>query len=162
VLVLGLDPSTKSTGYGIINVLGSVHAYVECGVLTARASAPLQERQQEILAGLREVLEEHRPDIVGIETQFANPKFPLSGIKVAAIRGQLTAVCTMACLTVHEFSPANVKRIVAGRGQSSKRQVQDAVKLRLGLHKLPQTDAADALAIAITLAAKLRQQRRAA
>ena len=164
--ILGVDPGSRVLGYAVVEA-GEPRAggllplrYVECGVLEASERAPLEERMGEIAVGLREVIDELRPDVMAAEDVFfaVNAR---SALALGQARGAALAIAGMARLRVFAYSPAVVKQAVTGRGRAPKLQVAEMVRALLGLKRLPRSDAADALAVAVAHAQLGRKQRRA-
>jgi crossover junction endodeoxyribonuclease RuvC len=156
MLVLGLDPGSRHTGFGVVRRQGSRLEAIEFGRLSPDPERPLALRLAEIAAGLEELIERHRPDGAAIERVFhgANSR---STIVLAEARGALLAVLGRSGLPVLELAPAEVKSAVAGSGRADKTQVARMVRLRLGLGAVAlAADAADALAVAICLAERAR------
>jgi len=136
-------------GYGVIDDHGGELHYVECGVLTSRASDDAMEvRLGEIARGLREVIDELSPDVAAVEDVFSHQN-PRSALALAQARGMVLAVIGLAGLAVASYPPAVVKKAVSGSGRADKGQVARMVQVLIGLHSLPQADATDALAVAI-------------
>lgn len=154
--ILGLDPGSRVCGYGVIDENGGELRYVECGVLTSRvATEAMEVRLGEIARGLREVIEELAPDHVAVEDVFTNQN-PRSALALAQARGMVLAVVGLAGLSVASYPPASVKKAVSGSGRAEKDQVARMVQAMIGLQSLPQVDATDALAVAITHGRTLR------
>ena len=147
--ILGLDPGSRVCGYGVVEELGSELRYVECGVLTARESKPMEERLGEIARGLREVIDELSPREVAVEDVFVQHN-ARSALALAQARGMALAIVGLAGLRVCSYPPALVKRTVAGSGAAPKDQIARMVQALIGLRSLPRADATDALAVAIT------------
>jgi crossover junction endodeoxyribonuclease RuvC len=145
--ILGIDPGLRVTGFGIIEKNGSKLAYVASGCIKS-GDADLPDRLKTILAGLREIIGEHRPAQVAVEKVFVNVN-PASTLALGQARG--TAICAAvdAGLPVAEYTALQVKQAVVGNGHAKKEQVQEMVKRLLGLSGVPSADAADALACAI-------------
>jgi crossover junction endodeoxyribonuclease RuvC len=147
--ILGVDPGTRVVGYAILDVPGPGRfEYVECGVLKVRASDDLGARLLELGEGLRELITEFAPEQLAIERAFHGLN-AASALKLAEARGALKLVALERGLSVSEYAPALIKRAVAGGGRATKAEVQARVRLLCRLDKVPETDAADALAIAI-------------
>ncbi len=147
--IFGIDPGSNRTGYGCVETDGSRHRIVISGAISAPALAPFPERLLNIHSRLAALLAECRPDCVAIESLFhaANAR---SALKLGHARGVAVLAAVEAGLPVAEYTPAEVKRAVVGYGRAEKHQVQEMVKLLLGLAALPSPhDAADALAVAI-------------
>ena len=149
--VLGIDPGSETTGWGVIEGDGTGRSYrlVEFGVVKLSTSASFSSRLLKICRGLEEVIEKLKPDACAIEEAFyaVNPKVVL---KLGQVRGVALLVAESAALEIGEYSPRLVKQTVAGYGNADKRQVQEMVKVLLSLRAVPEPhDAADALAVAI-------------
>jgi len=147
--VLGLDPGSRHTGWGVIERRGAALRAIAWGRLSPRAELPLAERLRDIVIGLESLLAEHHPQRVAIERVFhgANTR---SLIVLAEARGALLATIARGNLELVELSPAAVKSAAAGSGRADKAQVARMVALQLGVavDHLP-SDTTDALAIAI-------------
>jgi len=149
IMLLGLDPGSRVTGYGVIEAANPVKPrYIECGVLKASEKLSLEDRVFEIAGGVREVIEEFRPQSVAMEDLFVQRNVR-SALKLGQIRGALLFVVAEAALRVYSYSPATVKKTVTGRGRASKAQIQQMVKTLMGLKQTPALDASDALAVAL-------------
>ena len=147
--VLGLDPGSRVTGYGVIRVTAQFKPeYVECGVLKSKAGDSMETRILEIATGVREVVEEFRPESVSMEGVFVQRNVQ-SALKLGQIRGALLLVVAEAGLQVYSYPPATVKKTVTGRGRASKEQLGRMIQTLLGLARTPAQDASDALAIAL-------------
>ncbi|MDH5781014.1 MAG: crossover junction endodeoxyribonuclease RuvC [Dehalococcoidia bacterium] len=146
--ILGIDPGTIKLGYSVVDAEEEIQV-VDCGVLNFPPRMPMEERLCSLYVGLSEIIAKHRPDEVAIEEPFIG-----RNLRSALAIGRAEAVAILATanqgLPVHYYSPAQVKKQVTGYGRSDKQQVQEMVKIQLGLPQLPRPgDAADALAIAI-------------
>jgi crossover junction endodeoxyribonuclease RuvC len=149
VRILGIDPGSLRLGYGVVDRRGPAGlSYVECGVISAPASMARPERLMTIGRGLRELVAELRPDQVAMEQAFYG-KNVQSTLALGEARGVVTFVVTDAGLTVSGYAPARVKRTIVGHGAATKAQVGYLVRALLSLRRVPEPDAADALAIAI-------------
>ena len=148
MLILGLDPSLSSTGWGIIRSQGARIAHVANGQITTDAAAPMAERLAALQAGLVAVIAEHRPTRAAAEEIFVN-KNPQSTLKLAQARGAVLAACGAAGLPVNEHAARLVKKAVTGTGGAEKTQVAAMVKVLLPGVMIAGSDAADALAVAI-------------
>jgi crossover junction endodeoxyribonuclease RuvC len=149
VRILGLDPGSRVCGYGVIDSDGGSLRYVECGVLTAPESRPMESRLGEIAKGLSEVIAELSPAVAAVEDVFTYQN-PRSALALAQARGMALAVLGMAGVSVTSYPPAVVKKAVAGTGGAPKDQIARMVQALIGLKSLPRADATDALAVAIT------------
>jgi crossover junction endodeoxyribonuclease RuvC len=149
VRIFGIDPGSERTGYGCIETAGTRHRLVICGLISAPARATFPERLQTIHAGLKSLLERHRPECVAIEDIFY-ARNVRSALRLGHARGVAILAASQAGVPVVEYSPAEIKRAVVGYGRAEKPQVQEMIKLLLGLEARPSPhDVADALAVAI-------------
>ena len=147
--VFGIDPGSERTGYGCVETDGSRHRLVVCGAIAAPAGAAFPAQLQVIHQRLSALLAECRPDCVAIEGVFhaVNAR---SALKLWQARGVAVLAAVEGGYPVFEYAPAAVKRAVVGYGRAEKRQVQEMVRVLLGLAAPPSPhDAADALALAI-------------
>ena len=146
--IIGIDPGSRITGYGVIDAgLGRLH-FVACGVVKTTPKFPFSHRLNEIFEGINEVVQVHEPVIAAIEDVFlaANPR---SALKLGHARGAAVVAAMQNGLSVYNYSARVVKQAVVGYGQAEKTQVQHMVRVLLSLSRAPSTDAADALAVAI-------------
>jgi crossover junction endodeoxyribonuclease RuvC len=148
VLILGLDPSLSSTGWGLIRAEGPRISHVANGQVATDPAAPMAERLAALQAGLAAVIAEHRPNRAAAEEIFVN-KNPLSTLKLAQARGAVLAACGAAGIGVNEHAARLVKKAVTGTGGAEKAQVAAMVKVLLPGVAITGSDAADALAVAI-------------
>ncbi len=147
--VLGFDPGTATTGYGVVDGKGNRLIHVAHGVITTPAKQPFAVRLQTIFEEATGLLAEFQPDAVGIEEIYFKQNVT-TGISVAQARGVLALAAAQYGKPIGEFAPRQVKLAVTGYGQADKRQVQDMIKILLNLESVPRPDdAADALGIAI-------------
>jgi crossover junction endodeoxyribonuclease RuvC len=148
--VLGLDPGTATTGYGIIDAVGDDFHLVAYGVISTPAGEPPPLRLQSIYRQLTQLLADHRPQTAGVEQLFFGRNIT-TAIAVGQARGVLLLALADAGLAVSEYPPPTVKESVTGYGNADKAQVQLMVRHLLRLDETPQPDdAADALAVAMT------------
>jgi crossover junction endodeoxyribonuclease RuvC len=146
---LGIDPGTLRLGYGVIDRVSPARmSYVECGVISAPARQVRGERLAIIGRGLRELMEELKPDAVAMEEAFFG-KNVQSTIALGEARGVALFVSAECGLPIAGYAPARVKSTVVGQGRASKDQVAFLVRALLSMRRMPAADAADALAIAI-------------
>jgi crossover junction endodeoxyribonuclease RuvC len=149
VKIFGIDPGSERTGYGCVEHSGSRHHLVLCGSLAAPAAATFPERLKHIHAGLTALLAECKPDCVAVETIF-HARNVRSALKLGHARGVALLAASEAGLPVVEYAPTEIKRAVVGYGRAEKPQVQQMIKLLLGMDHAPSPhDVADALAVAI-------------
>jgi crossover junction endodeoxyribonuclease RuvC len=155
--ILGVDPGTRVTGYGAVEVEGRKARMLTCGAIRTKSS-DLPGRLREIFEGLQAVIAEVAPDCVSVEEAFYGRNVQ-STIKIGEARAVALLVGALAGLPVFEYPAATVKKSVVGVGGAHKSQVQQMVRMILGLEAVPKpADAADALAIALCHA--YRQGRR--
>jgi crossover junction endodeoxyribonuclease RuvC len=149
VRIFGIDPGSARTGYGCVETDGSRHRIIVCGAISTPALATFPEKLLKIHAQLARLIDECRPDCVAIESLFYATNVR-TALKLGHARGVAMLAAVEAGLPVVEYSPAEIKRAVVGYGRAEKHQVQQMVKLILGLSAIPSPhDAADALAVAI-------------
>jgi crossover junction endodeoxyribonuclease RuvC len=149
VRIFGIDPGSVRTGYGCVESDGSRHRLVICGAIAAPARLAFPQRLLTIHTELRRLIDECRPDCVAVEALFhaVNAR---SALQLGHARGVALLAATQAGLAVAEYPPAEVKRAVVGYGRAEKLQVQQMVRLLLGIDAVPgRYDASDALAVAI-------------
>jgi len=149
VRVFGIDPGSSRTGSGCVDSDGSRQRLVSCGALAMPSGAPFHQRLRDIHRGLARLLREASPDIIVVENVFH-----AANARSALLLGQARGVALLAAVETEvpivEYTPAEVKQAVVGYGRAAKAQVQQMVKLLLGLDRVPTPhDAADALAIAV-------------
>ncbi len=149
MLVLGIDPGSANTGFGLVAAEGSRLTRIDHGVIVTRASQPLEQRLAEIHAGLSELLVRHAVDAVAVEELYfgANAR---SAFAVGQARGVMLLAAGQAGVPVRSYTPQQVKQAVCGSGRAAKDQIGRMVQRLLGLATMPTPDhAADALAVAI-------------
>lgn len=146
--ILGVDPGSRATGYGVIDKEGGRLHFVTCGVIRTPNKCTMAERLLIIHDGICEVIEKERPEVAAIEDVFVaiNPR---SALKLGQARGVAVLAAIRNSLAVHDYTPLMVKQAVVGYGKADKAQVQQMVRVLLKLASLPSQDAADALAVAI-------------
>jgi len=147
VRVLGIDPGSRVTGYGVIDVDAGRLRYVASGCIRT-ITGEMPARLRELLLGLEELLALYKPEQVAIEQIFI-ARNPVSALKLGQARGVALAACISRGVSIHDYAPRQVKLAVTGTGKAAKEQVQHMVRALLALPGTPQADAADALAIAI-------------
>ncbi len=146
-LILGIDPGSRTTGFGIVDSDGQRHRYVASGCIRM-AELPLPERLHRIYAGIAEIVATYHPEDAAIEQVFLSNNAD-SALKLGQARGAAIVALMNHGLPVAEYSARQVKQAVVGKGSALKEQVQHMVVRLLGLDRVPQADAADALAIAL-------------
>ena len=149
MIVLGIDPGTADTGYGVVESAGSRLAALGAGVIRTDARTPLEQRLAEIHVAVSELLERHRPDAVAVEELYfgANVR---TAFAVGQARGVVLLAAGQRSVPARSYTPQQVKGAVCGHGRADKEQVAKMVARLLGLGRPPASDhAADALAVAI-------------
>lgn len=146
-IILGIDPGSRITGYGVVAMEKNRSEYITCGCVTM-AELPVDGRLRAIFEGISEVIRVHRPDECAIEKIFMNRNAD-SALKLGQARGAAIVAAAVGQLPVHEYSPNEIKLAVVGRGHAAKEQVQHMVRALLTLTAMPSPDAADALAVAL-------------
>ncbi|KZN33773.1 crossover junction endodeoxyribonuclease RuvC [Pseudoalteromonas luteoviolacea] len=146
-VLLGIDPGSRFTGYGVIQHQGAKFQYLGSGCIKL-ADHDFPTRLKMIYQGVSQLIEQFSPDSFAIEQVFMAHN-PDSALKLGQARGAAIVAATMQDIPVHEYSARQIKQAVVGTGGANKSQVQEMVKRILKLPGTPQADAADALAIAI-------------
>lgn len=148
MVILGIDPGSRLTGYGVLDASGSTPRYLASGCIRIQGD-DLAQRLAQVYAGIGELIAVHRPGEFAIEQVFMS-KNADSALKLGQARGTAIVCAANHGLPVHEYGPRQIKQAVTGGGAADKAQVQHMVTAILGLSGTPQADAADALAIALT------------
>lgn len=145
--ILGIDPGSRRTGFGIVEVRGDKAVLVESGVVKAGGDS-FPERLGIIFSGLQEVIQNHSPDEVAVETVFVSHNAG-SALKLGQARGAAICAAISAGLPVSEYAPRAIKQAMVGKGSADKNQVQHMVRILLSISETLPEDAADALAVAL-------------
>jgi len=148
MIILGIDPGLRTTGFGVIEKLGNKLRYIASGTIKTGSEGALPPRLKVILRGIGEIVATYRPDCAAIEKVFVNVN-PQSTLLLGQARGAAICALVHSELDVAEYTALQVKQAVVGTGRAAKEQVQDMVARLLVLPGLPGTDAADALGVAI-------------
>lgn len=149
LIILGVDPGTCITGYGIINYSPHKQQIIDFGCIKPPSKKLLSQRYLIIFNGLSALMDQHKPHAVSIETQFVS-KNPQSAIKLGMARGMAVLAATQRGIPVYEYAPKRAKQAVVGQGSASKQQVQKMMQILFNLALPPEPeDAADALALAL-------------
>ncbi|MGK0172415.1 MAG: crossover junction endodeoxyribonuclease RuvC [Gammaproteobacteria bacterium] len=146
--ILGVDPGSRTTGYGVLDAQGNRLQYLTCGGIVPKGET-LPERLGEIFTHMRALIEEYRPDEMAIEEVFMH-RNPQSAIKLGQARGAAIVAASAWGVAVFEYSATQIKQSTTGRGHAAKEQVQHMIRVLLNLSETPQSDAADALAVAVS------------
>ena len=149
--ILGIDPGIGICGFGLIETFSKADAKaLDFGVITTTMRVPLPSRLKELYESLQEVFKQTKPDEVSVEKLFFSKNIT-TGIAVAEARGLVLLVAEQNGLPIFEYTPNEIKKTLTGYGSAGKPQMQEMVRVHLGLEKKPRPDdAADALAAAIT------------
>jgi len=154
--IIGIDPGTGILGFGVVDFTKGKFKLVTGGVITTPAHTPLDERLEEIFDGLTEIIAETKPEIMSIEKLFFSQNVT-TAISVAQARGVAMLTGRRAKLPIAEYTPQQIKQTLTGYGKADKKQVQEMVRIQLGLSEVPKPDdCADALGAAITHALMVR------
>ncbi|MDY0058661.1 MAG: crossover junction endodeoxyribonuclease RuvC [Myxococcota bacterium] len=146
--VIGIDPGTRITGYGVVERQGNQLRLLRAGVIRTDAGAPLYQRLDTIYRELSAVIRETQPEVAAVESLFA-ARNAASALKLGHARGVALLALVHGGLAVHDYAPSEVKQAVVGTGRGQKEQVAQMIRNLLGLKEIPPPDAADALAVAV-------------
>ncbi len=146
--ILGIDPGSRVTGYGLIESRGNRLQHIDNGIVATKAEAPLAMRLKTIYDGLSRIIAEFHPEVVAVEQIFL-ARNPQAALILGHARGTAILAAVNTGLAVHEYTALQVKSAVVGYGRAGKPQVQQMVKALLNLPEIAQEDAADALGVAI-------------
>lgn len=149
--IIGIDPGTGILGFGVVDVSPrGTCKLVTAGVITTPAHTPLDERLEEIFDGLTDIIAETKPEVMSIEKLFFSQNVT-TAMSVSHARGVAMLTGRKARLPIAEYTPQQIKQTLTGYGKADKKQVQEMVRMQLGLAEVPKPDdCADALAAAIT------------
>lgn len=151
MIILGVDPGLRTTGYGVIDSAGGRLRLVEAGVVNTNARDGIARRLSTIYRGIGSLCEDHRPAVIVVEKLFAHHAHPASAILMGHARAAVCLASAEHEIPLVSVASTRVKKSVISHGHASKEQIQRAVQRYLGLKKPPQpNDVADALAIAIS------------
>ncbi|HJV36354.1 crossover junction endodeoxyribonuclease RuvC [Geomonas sp.] len=148
MIILGIDPGSRKTGYGLISKQGNRLIHIDNGAIFTKASNEFPQRLEEIFSGLSTIIAQYQPDAVAVENVFL-AKNAQSALKLGQARGAAIVAAVSVGLPVHEYTALQVKQAVVGTGRAEKVQVQQMIKALLNLPEVAQEDASDALAVAI-------------
>ena len=147
IRILGIDPGSINTGYGIIDSNGNHTKHIDNGIIKVIGET-LADKLKTIHENITAIIQKYQPEEIAIEKIFMNRNAD-SAIKLGQARGVAIAACAIQELPVYEYTANQVKQATVGKGHAAKEQVQHMIKILLCLDKQPETDAADALAIAL-------------
>ncbi|HIQ71655.1 MAG TPA: crossover junction endodeoxyribonuclease RuvC [Candidatus Onthenecus intestinigallinarum] len=148
--ILGIDPGLATLGWGVVEQAGSRLRLVQYGVLSTRPGVSMPHRLRSIYIGMQQLIETYRPDDIAFEELFFS-KNVTTGMAVSAARGVALVAAAEKTDNLYEYTPMQIKQAVVGYGKAEKQQVQQMVRMLLGMKEIARPDdAADALAVAIT------------
>ena len=148
--IIGIDPGTGIMGFGVIDVIKDKMKLVDAGVITTPAHTPHDERLEDIFDSLTEIIKSTKPEVMSVEKLFFTNNVT-TAMTVAEARGVALLVGRKAKLPIAEYTPNQIKQTLTGYGKADKKQMQEMVRIQLGLKDIPKPDdCADALAAAIT------------
>lgn len=157
-VILGIDPGTRVTGWGVVALDGSEPRAVACDIIAPPAKWPIEQRLQHIFSELGDVIAKYQPAVMAVEEPFVGENVR-SAMAVGEARTVAMLAGTLAGLKVHHYTPARIKAVVAGYGRGDKQQVREMLRLQLGVDDLPgDLNATDALAVALCHAISARAE----
>jgi crossover junction endodeoxyribonuclease RuvC len=157
-VILGIDPGTRVTGWGVIALEASDPRPIACDVIAPPAKWPIEQRLQHIFSELGDVIANYQPAAIAVEEPFVGENVR-SAMAVGEARTVAMLAGTLAGLSVHHYPPARIKAVVAGYGRGDKKQVREMLRLQFGVDDLPGSlDATDALAVALCHAINRRSE----
>jgi crossover junction endodeoxyribonuclease RuvC len=148
MVVLGIDPGTRRTGYAVVESVGETVIVRDSGALSTSPRLPFHEKLKTIYQGLAAIVAEYRPDEIAVEDVFVKKNVRVA-LKMGHVRGVALLVAAIHEVTVGEYSPGEIKQAIVGTGSASKEQVKFMVTALLRLRETPSEDEADALAVAL-------------
>ena len=148
MIILGIDPGSRITGYGLLRKEGNRLVHIDNGAIFTDTASDFPGRLQKVFEGIAGVIDRYRPEAVAIEEVFFANNVQ-SALKLGQARGAAIVAAVTAGLPVAEYTALQVKQAVVGHGRAAKEQVQQMVKVLLALPEVAQADASDALAVAI-------------
>lgn len=160
VRILGVDPGSRLTGYGLVEATGADVRFLDCGLIQAGGD-DFALRLKRIFDGLGRIIADYAPTELAIEKVFVHRNVT-SALKLGQARGAALLAAATRGLEVFEYAPNEIKQAVTGRGHAGKAQIQHMIRVLLGLKEAPAADAADALAVAVCHAHVMQTRRRIA
>lgn len=148
MIILGIDPGTRTTGYGLIEKNNNKVSHIENGLIIPKAKDPLPQRLEEIFRKVSSLLQEYKPAEIALEDVFV-AKNVRSTMKLGYARGVILLAASLTKIPIFEYTPAQVKQTIANFGQATKEQIQKMVAIHLRLKEAAAEDASDALAVAL-------------
>jgi crossover junction endodeoxyribonuclease RuvC len=147
--ILGIDPGSIKTGFGAIKAISGTMEHLDNGLIAPPKDMPFKERVAYIFSEVVQTVKEFQPDCIALEDIFI-AKNAQSALKLGHVRGAVMSAAVLNGIPLFEYSPTRVKQSITGSGRAQKHQIQEMVRILLKLREIPQEDAADALAVAIT------------
>lgn len=158
-LILGVDPGTKVTGYGVL-ILSPQLDVLDFGCIKTPVKAPLSKKYQILFSSFQSLVKKYQPQSIAVETQYIH-KNVTSAMKLYGVKAALMIVAEEFQIPIYEYTPTNAKKAVTGKGSASKRQLQETLKTLLQLTSIPEPeDASDALALAYCHANRVKWETR--
>ena len=148
MIILGIDPGSRKTGYGLISKQGNRLIHIDNGAIFTQSAKDFPQRLEQIFTGLSAIIAQYQPEVVAVEDVFL-AKNAQSALKLGQARGAAIVAAVNVGLSVYEYTAMQVKQAVVGTGRAEKAQVQQMIKVLLNLPEIAQEDASDALAVAI-------------
>ena len=148
MVVLGIDPGTRRTGYAVVESVGEIVIVRDSGALSTSARLPFHEKLKTIYEGLAAIVTKYKPDEIAVEDVFVKKNVRVA-LKMGHVRGVALLVAAIHEVTIGEYSPGEIKQAIVGTGSASKEQVKFMVTALLRLRETPSEDEADALAVAL-------------
>jgi len=148
MIILGIDPGSRKTGYGIIFKQGNRLVHIDNGAIFTQSAENFPQRLEKIFTGLSAIIAQYQPEVVAVEDVFL-AKNAQSALKLGQARGAAIVAAVNVGLSVYEYTAMQVKQAVVGTGRAEKTQVQQMIKALLNLPEIAQEDASDALAVAV-------------
>ncbi len=150
MILLGLDPGLKATGYGFIHFQKGELKLIECGTIEPKPKDPIQYRIEKIYSILEELVYEHKPQALILEKLYAHSKHPMTGIIMGHLRGVICLLCAQQKIDLVEHSVKRIRKAITGNGNATKQQTRSLVANALNIDEKKLTlDASDALALAL-------------
>jgi crossover junction endodeoxyribonuclease RuvC len=157
-IILGIDPGFADTGYGVIEFLGSSFKTLDYGSIVTPANQDFADRIEYIYDEIIKLIKKHKPTNIAIEELFFS-KNVTTAIKVSQARGVVLLAANQNKLQISEYTPLQIKQALTGYGRADKKQMQQMIKVVLGLKEIPKPDdAADALAVALCCSSNLKME----
>lgn len=148
--ILGIDPGLNITGFGLIENDGSSTTVIIKGVIKTSSKQQTQDRLNKIYAGVLKIILKHKPEVLVLEKIYSHYKYPMTSVTLGHARGAVCLACSQANIPLRDYSAKRIKKVITGKGNASKHQVQMMIQHLLNLDKIPESyDISDALALAL-------------